>query len=114
LLFLYREVLGVGLPWLSGLNRHVQKRRITSLLTREEVASLFQFMDGKMAILVKLLYGTDLRLLISWPVEVFRFIWFNLVAMAWCRDTKTGNIDGQAAGHTFERRGTAGAGAGDQ
>ena len=41
LLFLYREVLGVDLPWLAGVNRPTQKRRIPSVLTREEVASLF-------------------------------------------------------------------------
>lgn len=30
LLFLYREVLGVDLPWLNGLNRPAQKRRIAA------------------------------------------------------------------------------------
>lgn len=30
LLFLYREVLGVDLPWLDGVNRPTQKRRIPS------------------------------------------------------------------------------------
>ena len=28
LLFLYREVLGIDLPWLDGVNRPAQKRRI--------------------------------------------------------------------------------------
>jgi integrase len=37
LLFLYREVMAVDLPWLNGLNRPAQKRRIPSVLTREEV-----------------------------------------------------------------------------
>ena len=62
LLFLYREVLGVDLPWLNGLNRPAQKRRIPSVLTREEVASLFQFLDDEMALLAKLLHGTGMRL----------------------------------------------------
>jgi hypothetical protein len=36
LLFLYREVMAVDLPWLNGLNRPAQKRRIPSVSTREE------------------------------------------------------------------------------
>jgi integron integrase len=63
LLFLYREVLSVDLPWLNGVNRPAQKKRIPSVLTREEVGSLFQFLDGEMALLAKLLYGTGMRLM---------------------------------------------------
>ena len=63
LLFLYREVLCVDLPWLNGLNRPAQKRRIPSVLTREEVSSLLQGLDGELALLAKLLYGTGMRLM---------------------------------------------------
>ena len=63
LLFLYREVLAVQLPWLNGLNRPAQKKRIPSVLTREEVAALLQCLDGEMALLGKLLYGTGMRLM---------------------------------------------------
>lgn len=63
LLFLYREVLSVDLPWLNGVNRPAQKKRIPSVLTREEVGSLFQFLAGEMALLAKLLYGTGMRLM---------------------------------------------------
>lgn len=63
LLFLYREVLGMHLPWLNGVNRPTQKPRIPSVLTREEVAALFQFLDGELALLAKLLYGTGMRLM---------------------------------------------------
>ena len=62
-LFLHREVMAADLPWLNGLNRPAQKRRIPSVLTREEVASLFGFLDGEMALLAKLLYGTGMRLM---------------------------------------------------
>lgn len=41
LLLLYREVHRVDLPWLVGVNRPTQERRIPSVLTHEEVASLF-------------------------------------------------------------------------
>lgn len=63
ILFLYREVLAVDLPWLKGLNRPAQKKRIPSVLTREEVATLFSFLDGEIALLAKLLYGTGMRLM---------------------------------------------------
>ena len=63
ILFLYREVLAVDLPWLNGLNRPAQEKRIPSVLTREEVATLFSFVDGEMALLAKLLYGTGMRLM---------------------------------------------------
>jgi integrase len=43
LLFLYREVLAIDLPWLNGLNRPPQKKRIPSVLTRDEVGALFSF-----------------------------------------------------------------------
>jgi integrase len=60
---LFREVLGMDLPWLNGINRPTQKRRIASVLTRAEVASMFRFLDGEMALLAKLLYGTGMRLM---------------------------------------------------
>ena len=63
LLFLYREVLAIDLPWLDGVNRPAQKRRIPSVMTKEEVAALFQFLDSDMRLLAQLLYGTGMRLM---------------------------------------------------
>lgn len=63
ILFLYREVLGIDLPWLDGVNRPAQKRRIPSVLTKEEVSTLFQFLDSDMRLLAQLLYGTGMRLM---------------------------------------------------
>lgn len=63
ILFLYREVLGIDLPWLDGVNRPAQKRRIPSVLTKEEVSALFQFLDCDMRLLAQLLYGTGMRLM---------------------------------------------------
>jgi integron integrase len=63
LLFLYREVLAINLPWLDGLNRPAQKKRIPSVLTRQEVADLFQHLDGEVGLLARLLYGTGMRLM---------------------------------------------------
>ncbi|MDP2096439.1 MAG: integron integrase [Hydrogenophaga sp.] len=60
---MYREVLNIDLPWLNGVNRPTQKRRIPSVLTRDEVSALFRFLDGQMLLLVQLLYGTGMRLM---------------------------------------------------
>lgn len=38
LLFLYREVLVIDLPWLEGVNRPTQKRRIPSVLIHKPVS----------------------------------------------------------------------------
>lgn len=63
LLFLYREVLAVELPWLDGVNRPTQKKRIPSVLTKEEVAGLLAHMNGQIALIARLLYGTGMRLM---------------------------------------------------
>lgn len=63
ILFLYRNVLGIDLPWLDGVDRPAQKRRIPSVLTKEEVSTLFQFLDGDMRLLAQLLCGTGMRLM---------------------------------------------------
>ena len=63
LLFLYREVLSIDLPWLDGVSRPAQKRRIPSVLTKVEVAALFQFLHSDMRLLAQLLYGTGMRLM---------------------------------------------------
>ena len=55
ILFLYREVLGIKLPWLDDIGRPQQKRRIPSVLTKDEVAGLLAQMDGITALLAKLL-----------------------------------------------------------
>jgi integron integrase len=63
LLFLYREVLEIDLPWLTEINRPTRTRRIPSVLTKDEVAGLLAVMDGETALLARLLYGTGMRLM---------------------------------------------------
>jgi integron integrase len=63
ILFLYLEVLAIELPWLNGINRLTQKRRIPSVLTKNEVAGLRARMDGVTALIARLLYGTGMRLM---------------------------------------------------
>ncbi len=64
LLFLYREVLGVDMPWLQELGRPVGKKRIPVVLTQLEVQTLLAHMgEGVTGLLARLLYGTGMRLL---------------------------------------------------
>lgn len=63
LLFLSREVLSIDLPWLDGVSRPAQKRRIPSVLTKEEVTALFQFLSSDLRLLAQLLHGTGMRLM---------------------------------------------------
>jgi site-specific recombinase XerD len=63
LLFLYREVLGVNLPWLDGVQRPRTPKRIPSVLTTAEVAALLSSLLADMTLLARLLYGTGMRLI---------------------------------------------------
>ena len=63
LLFLYREVLGVGLPWLDGIVRARRPERLPVVLTRDEVRAVLQRLDGVPRLMACLLYGAGLRVL---------------------------------------------------
>ena len=63
ILFLYREVLNIDLPWLNNIGRPHQTKRIPTVLTKDEVSSLLVQMEGTTALLARLLYGTGMRLM---------------------------------------------------
>jgi integron integrase len=63
LLFLYREVLAVELPWLDGLVRAKPPHRLPIVLTREEVRAVLGKLNGVPRLMALLLYGAGLRLL---------------------------------------------------
>ncbi len=63
LLFLYREVLSVDLPWLLELNRPTRAKRIPTVLTPAEVARVLAAMEAPMQLVARLLYGTGMRLM---------------------------------------------------
>lgn len=63
LLFLYREVLGIKLPWLDGLVRAKPSQRIPTVLSVGEVHRLMPFLDGVYALMARLIYGTGMRLM---------------------------------------------------
>jgi integron integrase len=63
LLFLYREVLGVELPWLDDVVRAKRPQHLPVVLTRDEVRAVLQRLDGVPRLMALLLYGGGLRLL---------------------------------------------------
>jgi integron integrase len=63
LLFLYREVLELDVPWLDGVVRAKRPVRLPIVLTRQEVAAVLRQLDGVSRLMASLLYGSGLRLL---------------------------------------------------
>lgn len=63
LLFLYREVLSLDVPWLEDLARPRPTRRIPSVMTQDECATLLDRMSGLPQLVARLLYGTGMRLM---------------------------------------------------
>ena len=63
LLFLYRDVLGVDLPWLDDVVRAKRPARLPVVLTRDEVRALLGRLSGSPRLMACLLYGAGLRVL---------------------------------------------------
>jgi site-specific recombinase XerD len=63
LLFLYREVLNVNLPWLEGVTRAKNPQRLPVVLTRMETERLLAHLSGIHALMARLMYGSGMRLM---------------------------------------------------
>lgn len=63
ILFLYRDVLNIDLPWLNEVQRAKQPQRLPVVFTREEVRALMAQLEGTMWLMAMLTYGSGLRLL---------------------------------------------------
>lgn len=63
LLFLYREILAVNLPWLDNVIRAKKPQRLPVVLSKNEVGKILARMDGTYALMAQLLYGTGMRLM---------------------------------------------------
>ena len=63
LLFLYRVVLELQLPWLDEIVAAKDRRRLPVVLTPAEVRTLLHEMSGTTGLVASLLYGTGMRLL---------------------------------------------------
>jgi integron integrase len=62
LLFLYRQVLGIELPWLNNVTRAGSAKRLPVVLTRDEVRALLAQLEDTPWLVANLLYGSGLRL----------------------------------------------------
>jgi len=63
LLFLYRQVLEVDLPWLENVTRACRTKRLPVVLSTTEVRSVLAQLDGTSWLMANLLYGSGLRLM---------------------------------------------------
>jgi integron integrase len=63
ILFLYRDVLKIQLPWLEEVQRAKKPQHLPVVFTREEVRALLAQLDGTLWLMAMLTYGAGLRLL---------------------------------------------------
>jgi integron integrase len=63
ILFLYRDVLGVELPYVEGIQKAKRPARVPVAFTRAEAATLLSHLSGTYKIIAGLLYGSGLRLM---------------------------------------------------
>lgn len=63
ILFLYRDVLDIDLPWMENVVRAKRSRRAPVVLSRQEVDRLLGVMSGVERLQASLLYGTGMRLM---------------------------------------------------
>jgi integron integrase len=63
LLFLYREVLQLKLPWMQDVVRAKRPQRLPTVLSVPETRAVLELMQGRPRLLAGLLYGTGMRLM---------------------------------------------------
>lgn len=63
LLYLYKRVLNVDLPWLNTVVRATRPKRLPVVLSRAEVRRVLSHLDGQFLLIAGLLYGSGLRVL---------------------------------------------------
>ena len=63
ILFLYRHVLDINLPWLDNVTRASRTKSLPVVLSRAEVRALLAQLQGTPWLLGNLLYGSGLRLM---------------------------------------------------
>jgi integron integrase len=62
LLFLYRQVLEIELPYIDGIERAKRPERLPVVFTRTEIKQILAHLDGVYLLMASLLYGTGMRL----------------------------------------------------
>ena len=62
ILFLYRDVLEIDLPWLTDVIRAKRPQRLPVVLSRDEVQQVLARLSGTEWLVVSMLYGSGMRL----------------------------------------------------
>lgn len=62
-LFLYKNVLGIELPWLDGISRAKKPARLPVVLSKPEVVAVLAHTKGSSGLIIRLLYGCGMRLM---------------------------------------------------
>ena len=70
ILFLYKEVLNLDLPWLNNVVHAKKPKRLPVVLSRAEVRKLLVCMEGMPGLIANLLYGTGMRLMEALTLRV--------------------------------------------
>jgi len=63
LLFLYKEVLALELPWLDNVAQAKATKRLPVVLNREEVHAVLSRLSGTHWLIASLLYGSGMRIM---------------------------------------------------
>jgi integrase len=63
LLFLYRDVLHIDLPFIDGIERAQRSKHLPLVFTRAEVQAILDQLQGVYYLMASLLYGAGLRLM---------------------------------------------------
>jgi len=63
ILFLYKVVLRIDLPWMQNVVRAKRVRRVPTVLSSDEVRRLLAAMHGRPWLLASLLYGSGMRIM---------------------------------------------------
>jgi len=63
LLFLYKKVLKIDLPWMDDIQRAKRPRHLPVVFTREEVKALLAQFDGTKWLIFNLIYGCGFRIM---------------------------------------------------
>ena len=63
ILFMYKKVLLIELPWLDGVIRARRPQRLPVVLTQDEVRQVLAQLDGTLWLVASLLYGSGMRLM---------------------------------------------------
>ena len=70
ILFLYKEVLNVTLPWLDDVVRVKMPKRLPTVLSKIEVVRLLACVEGMTGLIAQLLYGSGMRLMEAMTLRI--------------------------------------------